>query len=94
MLIQQEDDGTKGAFFIKEEDERLAEMTYKWSGEKVFIIDHTEVSEKLAGKGVGKQLVKAAVEFARLGNYKIIAVCSFARNVFDEVKAYQDVLHG
>jgi predicted GNAT family acetyltransferase len=57
MQIQHTDDGKRGAFFIKEQDETLAEMIYKWSDESTFIIEHTEVSDKLAGKGVGKQLV-------------------------------------
>jgi len=34
------------------------------------IIEHTEVSEKLANKGVGKELV-AAVNYAREQNFKI-----------------------
>ena len=65
MEIQQEDNGKKGVFFIEENGEVVAEMTYVWSGEDKIIIDHTEVSEKLGGKGIGKQLVHKAVEMAR-----------------------------
>lgn len=93
MQIQQRDDGKNGAFYIMENDELLAEMTYEWSGENLFIIEHTEVSDKLAGKGVGKQLVNAAVEFARTNNHQIIPVCPFARKVLERTDAYQDVLH-
>jgi uncharacterized protein len=93
MLIQQADNGKNGSFYIKEEEELLAEMTYKWHDEHVFIIEHTEVSDKLAGKGVGKQLVNAAVEFARANQHRIIPVCSFARKVFERTKEYEDVLH-
>jgi predicted GNAT family acetyltransferase len=92
MQIQHTDDGKRGAFFIKEQDETLAEMIYKWSNESTFIIEHTEVSDKLAGKGVGKQLVNASVEFARANNYKIIPLCAFARKVFERTKEYEDVL--
>ncbi len=35
------------------------------------IIEHTEVDESLEGKGVGKQLVHTAVEYARTHNIKI-----------------------
>lgn len=93
MQIQQTDDGKKGAFFIKEDDALLAEMTYKWSDENLFIIEHTEVSEKLAGKGVGKQLVNAAVEFAKANNFKIVPVCSYAKHVLEKTEAYQQVLY-
>ncbi|NCU03685.1 MAG: N-acetyltransferase [Chitinophagaceae bacterium] len=92
MNIQQTDDGKKGVFFIEEEGERVAEMTYVWAGAEKFIIDHTEVSDKLAGKGAGKQLVAKAVEFAREKGVKIMPLCPFANKVFKKTEAYQDVL--
>lgn len=93
MLVQQQDNGQKGSFFVKDGDEILAEMTYTWPSEHLFIIDHTEVSDKLAGKGVGKQLVNAAVEFARMNHHKILPLCPFAKKVIDKTPEYQDVLH-
>lgn len=92
MNIQQTDDGKKGAFYIEEEGERIAEMTYVWAGEQKFIIDHTEVSDKLAGKGAGKQLVAKAVDFAREKGVKIMPLCPFANKVFKKTAEYQDVL--
>ncbi len=92
MTIQQTDDGKKGAFYIEENGERLAEMTYVWAGSGMFIIDHTEVSEKLAGKGAGKQLVAKAVAYAREKNIKIKPLCPFAKAVFDKTPDYHDVL--
>ncbi len=92
MEIQQTDDGKKGAFYIEQGGERLAEMTYVWAGESKFIIEHTEVSDKLAGKGAGKQLVAKAVEFARAKGLKIIPLCPFANKVFKKTPAYNDVL--
>ena len=92
MEIQQSDDGKKGAFYIEENGERLAEMTYVWAGNAKFIIDHTEVSDKLAGKGAGKQLVAKAVEFAREKGLKIMPLCPFANSVFKKTAEYSDVL--
>ena len=92
MEILQSDDGKKGAFYIEENGERLAEMTYVWAGSAKFIIDHTEVSDKLAGKGAGKQLVAKAVEFAREKGLKIMPLCPFANSVFKKVAEYSDVL--
>jgi predicted GNAT family acetyltransferase len=92
MDILQKDDGKKGAFYIQEGDAVLAEMTYVWAGTSKFIIDHTEVSETLGGKGIGKQLVHKAVEFAREKHVKIMPLCPFAKAVFDKVEAYSDVL--
>lgn len=91
MLIQQRDDNNTGSFFINEDGELLAELRYHRSGEKQFTIDHTEVNEKLAGKGVGKQLVHAAVEYARSNHLKIAATCSFSRKVLEKTAEYNDV---
>ncbi|TWI79450.1 hypothetical protein IQ13_3854 [Lacibacter cauensis] len=92
MTIQQTDNGKKGAFYMEENGERLAEMTYVWAVSGMFIIDHTEVSDKLAGKGAGKQLVAKAVDFAREQKVKIKPLCPFAKSVFDKTPDYHDVL--
>ena len=47
MEIQQEDNGKKGVFFIEENGEVVAEMTYVWSGEDKIIIDHTGSFRKI-----------------------------------------------
>ncbi|MFY8127660.1 MAG: GNAT family N-acetyltransferase [Chitinophagaceae bacterium] len=92
MNIQQEDNGRKGRFFVQENETILAEMSYVWSGDDKFIIDHTEVDDSLSGKGVGKQLVMKAVEMAREKRIKILPLCPFAKAVFDKVEIIQDVL--
>lgn len=92
MEILQKDDNKKGSFYIEIENEILAEMTYVWAGTDKIIIDHTEVNEKLKGKGAGKQLVTKAVEFARAKNIKILPLCPFAKSVFDKVEEFRDVL--
>ena len=91
MEIKHEHTGHKGAFYIEENGERLAEMTYTDSGPERIIIDHTEVSEKLKGQGVGKKLVAAAVEMARNKGMKILPLCPFAAKVFDQTGEYKDV---
>jgi len=95
MLIQQEQEGSKGSFFVQEGGERLAEMTYSMTGTDLMIIDHTEVSDVLKGKSVGYQLVHTAVEYARANHIKILPLCPFAKSVFDKKKAeLGDVLRG
>ena len=92
MEIKQIENGSKGAFVIEENNERLAEMTYSKAGDLFIIIDHTEVSDKLRGKGAGKQLVAKAVAYARAKGIKILPLCPFARAVFDKTPEYQDVM--
>lgn len=92
MDIKLEQSGSKGAFYIEENGVRLAEMTFSKAGDSRIIIDHTEVSDALHGKGAGKQLIKAGVEFARKHSIKIIPLCPFAKSVFDREKEFRDVL--
>ncbi len=91
MEIKQIEHESKGAFVIEEGNERLAELTYSKAGDKLIIIDHTDVSDKLRGQGAGKQLVMKAVEYARASNIKIIPLCPFARSVFDKTPEISDV---
>ncbi|MBO9699569.1 MAG: N-acetyltransferase [Sporocytophaga sp.] len=92
MNIQNAETYQEGIFFIDEGNERLATMYYRWRGEDRIIIEHTEVSDKLKGKGIGKQLVDHAVAFAREKHIKIIPLCPFAKSVFEKYKGYEDVL--
>lgn len=92
MNIQQHNTETKGAFRAMDNETAAGEMTYVWTGTDKFIIDHTEVYEAYNGKGVGKQLLMKAVEFARENNLKIIPLCPFAKRMFDRMPEIGDVL--
>ncbi len=92
MQVQRQESGEKGSFYIKENGQKLALMTYKKSGENEITIDHTEVDEAMQGKGLGKQMVSAAVEYARENDIKIVPVCPFVKEIIDETPEYQDVL--
>lgn len=92
MEIKHEDNGTKGAFFIELENARVAEMTYVWADTEKIIIDHTDVGEALKGKGAGKLMLNATVEFARQKGIKIVPLCPFAKSVFEKTPELNDVL--
>jgi uncharacterized protein len=91
MQIQHQDNGTQGIFYGELNGQQVAELTYVWRGTDHIIIDHTQVSNALKGKGVGKELVVNAVEFARAKGIKIVPACSFARRVLEEGSEYRDV---
>ncbi len=92
MEVLHEDNGKKGSFFIRVNDEKQAEMTYTWAGTERIIIDHTEVNDALRGKSAGKQMLMKTVEFAREKGIKIIPLCPFAKSVFQKVPEIRDVL--
>lgn len=92
MNIEQFDRDSKGFFKAMEENQQAGRMTYSWAGSDRIIIDHTEVNPAFKGQGVGKQMVLAAVDFAREENISIVPLCPFARSVFDRNEELRDVL--
>ncbi len=92
MEITRTENGHKGQFTAFLDGEQAGLMTYSWAGEDRFIIDHTEADPKFSGRGVGKSLVLAAVDYAREKKVSIIPLCPFAKSVFQRVKEIQDVL--
>ena len=92
MLIQRKEIDNKGMFYVGQDGAILAEMVYSMSSPGKMTIEHTEVDDSLAGKGVGKQLVATAVEYARANNIRITVLCPFAKKVFDKTPEFRDVL--
>ena len=92
MDIQRQEHRNKGAFFIDQDGEWVAELTYTRTGGNTIVIDHTEVDPELRDDGIGKDMVGAAVAYAREDGLKIKVQCPFAQKVFDETAEYQDVL--
>ena len=92
MTIQHKQSGAKGAFFIKEEDETVAELVYSLTHDNQMMIEHTEVDEDLRGGNLGYELVHKAVEHARSHQYTVIPLCSFARAVLEKKLEFKDVL--
>ena len=90
-MIEHEQSGHRGIFFIEEEGKRVAQLTYTVAGSKV-ILDHTEVDDSLRGTGSGRKLVAAAVDWAREENVQLMPLCPFARSVFDKSPEFADVL--
>jgi uncharacterized protein len=84
----------RGAFIVKGDGRRLAEMTYSKAGDTAIIIDHTEVDESLRGQKVGDKLLAAAVDHARAKGLKIFATCPFALRKLKANAKYADVFGG
>lgn len=91
MEIQRDEHGRKGAFYIEEDGEWIAELTYiKDDGEMT--IDHTEIDERLRGQGIGEQMVRAAVDYARESGLKVKLDCPYASKVIERTPELQDVV--
>lgn len=93
MDVLQKEKAGKGWFYINDNEGReIGAMHYTHSMPSEIVIDHTEVAERFEGRGIGRQLLNAAVKYARDHNYKIIPVCPYAKSVFDKTPEIRDVL--
>jgi predicted GNAT family acetyltransferase len=88
--IQHNENDSRGIFYIKEDDKKIAELTYSIK-ENVMTIDHTEVNRDQEGKGLGTELVTKSYEFAKENDRKIDPLCPFAEVLFDQNESWSDV---
>lgn len=63
---------------VLEEHGVQAELTYRRNGKRLVLV-HTGVPEQLAGRGIGGQLVRAAVDWAAADGLTVVPLCPYAR---------------
>lgn len=90
--VRHEEAERRGAFYVERDGSRVAQMTYSRVSDGLVIIDHTEVDPALAGRGVGRGLLDAAVAWARQTGTRFKVVCPFARAQFARDPSIRDVL--
>jgi len=81
---------TNGRFEL-ERDGHVAYLEYNLSG-KVLQLIHTEVPEPLRGKGVGSELARSALEWARPHDLKVDVVCPYVAAYLKKNPEYADLL--
>jgi uncharacterized protein len=60
------------------EDRGLAELLYRTRADRLILV-HTEVPDALGGRGLGGQLVRAAIDKAAHDGMTLVPLCPFAR---------------
>ncbi|WP_347453334.1 GNAT family N-acetyltransferase [Acinetobacter thermotolerans] len=89
--IKHQDSKRGGVFYMEQEGERVAEITYQWREADTIVADHTWVSHALRGQGVARKMLDILVEFARQKRLKIIPQCSYVHVMFKRDRNLQDV---
>lgn len=92
MDINHLQSGSKGRFFMDEGKDVKAEVTYTIANTNLIIIDHTDVSDELRGKGVGVKLLDSEVGYFKSHDIKIIPLCPFAKSDFIKNHEFNDVI--
>jgi predicted GNAT family acetyltransferase len=71
-------------------DEGRALLRYVQRGDVLDLV-HTEVSEQFEGRGFASALARAALEYARTSNLKVIPTCPFVRAYMSRHPEYNDL---
>lgn len=90
-VISHQDGAEQGAFYMEDRGQRIGEMTYRRLGSARILIDHTFVDPALRGRGVARQLLDAAVDWARRTDTRISATCSYVLVQFRRDATLADV---
>ncbi len=89
MINIEQNDETFDLFY---DAEKAGFLEYNKNKEGVLEITHTEVAEEFGGKGLGMELVKAAVEDAQKNNLKIHSLCPYAKKMIEKIPEYNGLL--
>lgn len=92
LHIQLNMQDSKGAFYLKKNDQVIGEMTFSIMGPNRWIINHTEVNTQFEGQGLATKLLDFMVQTVREKDVKIIPLCPFVKNKVSDDKEYSDIL--
>ncbi len=81
IAVTREEGNGAREFVLHVDGERLGSLDFARPEAGVLQIDYVEVAPELRGSGLGRQLVEAAVDWARAENMKIVPICGYARTV-------------
>jgi predicted GNAT family acetyltransferase len=72
-------------------DGTTALLTYRLRPDAIVFV-HTEVPEKLEGRGLGKQVAQAGLDFARSEGLKVVPICPFIAGYIKRHQEYLDIV--
>ena len=93
LTIQHNETANNGIFEAWQGETQVGKMIYQRPQAEQMQIDHTLVFEGFEGQGIARQLVLAAVAFARANGRKIVPICSYARAFLTRTEEYNDVIN-
>lgn len=84
-------DNQKARRFELAVDGETAVLEYAREGDHL-VLEHTEVPEKLTGRGYGGKLARAALERARREQLRVVPHCSFVRGYIERNPEYEGLV--
>jgi uncharacterized protein len=87
-----ENNTEKQQYEAKQDGKVIAFAEYRPIGTSI-MFTHTEVDEKLEGKGVGSKLIRFALEDTKAKGMTAIPMCPFVKIFIQRHKDFIDVVH-
>ncbi len=72
-------------------ENQLAVLDYFQQGESL-TFSHTGVPAELEGRGIGSQLARAGLDYARAKAFKVVPLCWFVAGYIERHPEYQDLV--
>lgn len=91
MQIKHKNSKRGGVFYLENQGQRSAEITYQYYDINTIIADHTWVDPVLRGDGVARKMLDVLVNYAREHQLKIIPQCSYVAVMFKRDQSLKDV---
>ncbi len=88
-MINIEHNLAEGVFLAMEEEKVVGRLEYEVAGQ-VMTIAHTYAY--VQGRGIGRLLVVAAIDYARSEGMKIIPQCSYAKALMERNEEYRKMI--
>lgn len=67
-------------------------VSYELRVDGVLVIEHTFTPLNLRGRGIAREVVRAALDYARSAGYRVDPVCWYAARFIARHPEYQDLL--
>ena len=77
--------------FIVYSDGQEAFIEYRLSEDEIDLY-HTYTDPELRGKGLAAQVVRAALEFAKKNNLKVVPICSYVQAFIKKNDEYEELV--
>ena len=84
-------DSAASRFILRRDGQAVGELTYQRTGGRAALL-HTEVRPDLRGRGLARELVLAAVRWARAEQLTLTPLCWYTRVVLERSDEFSDVL--
>lgn len=88
-MVNIEHNAAERIFRAIEDGREVGNIEYEQDG-NIMTITHTRAH--VEGRGLGRILVAAAIDYARNQGFKVIPLCSYAKALMERVEEYRDMI--